>query len=386
MKTKKIIFLVCRLLVGLLFIFSGAVKAIDPLGSVYKITDYLEAMGLASLTEHGWIAYVAAFALFTIEFTIGICLVTKMNFKLGLWGATLMMAVMTPLTVWIAKEDPVTDCGCFGDAIVLTNVQTLLKNIAIDLLIIVMWILRKVNRDWKLTALSWIMTLLAIFLSVGFGLWTIKNIPVIDFRPYYVGADIRKQMEQPDGTHPDIYETSFVYEKDGVTKEFKLTELPEDIASWEFVEQKTKLVERGVQPPVHDFMITDIDGNDHTDEVLDNEGKTYLVVMWDLNKTDTTAELIEAINQLQDSVVAEGATFMGITASDDITLNRFMEETNAKFGMWFMDPIQLKTMVRANPGIFVIKKGIVVEKYNANRLIKDSILRTQRSQTSDLRH
>lgn len=368
MKTKKTIFLVCRLLVGLLFIFSGAVKAIDPLGSVYKITDYMVAMGFDSLTEFGWIAYIGAFALFTIEFTIGVCLVTNMNFKLGLWGATLMMAVMTPLTVWIAMEDPVTDCGCFGDAIVMTNVQTLVKNIVIDVFIILMWILRKVNHNWKMTALSWIVTIIAILLSVVFGMWTLKNIPVVDFRPYYVGADIRKQMEQPEGTHPDIYETSFVYKKDGVTKEFKLTELPEDINTWEFVEQKTKLVERGVQPPIHDFMITDIDGNDLTDEVLDNEGKTYLVVMWDLNKADTAAELIEAINQLQDSVVADGSTFMGITASDDITLNRFMEETDVKFGMWFMDPIQLKTMVRANPGIFVIEKGIVVEKYNANKL------------------
>lgn len=371
MKAKKTIFIICRLLVGFLFIFSGAVKAIDPLGSVYKITDYMVAMGLDSLTEFGWIAYVGAFALFTIEFTIGVCLVTNMNFKLGLWGATLMMAVMTPLTVWIAMENPVTDCGCFGDAIVMTNVQTLIKNIIIDAFIILMWIMRKVNHNWKMTALSWIVTILAILLSVVFGMWTLKNIPVVDFRPYYVGADIRKQMEQPEGTHPDIYETSFVYTKNGVTKEFKLTELPEDINTWEFVEQKTKLVERGVQPPVHDFMITNIDGDDLTDEVLDNEGKTYLVVMWDLNKTDTTAELFEAINQLQDSVVAEGATFMGITASDDITLSRFIEKTDVKFEMWFMDPIQLKTMVRANPGIFVIEKGIVVEKYNANKLLKE---------------
>lgn len=371
MKAKRTIFIVCRLLVGFLFIFSGAVKAIDPLGSVYKITDYMVAMGLDNLTEFGWIAYVGAFALFTIEFTIGVCLVTNMNFKLGLWGATLMMAVMTPLTVWIAMENPVSDCGCFGDALVLTNVQTLIKNIVIDAFIILMWILRKVNHNWKMTALSWIVTIIAILMSVVFGMWTLKNIPIVDFRPYYVGADIRKQMEQPEGTHPDIYETSFVYTKNGVTKEFKLTELPKDINTWEFVEQKTKLVERGVQPPVHDFMITDIDGNDLTDEVLDNEGKTYLVVMWDLNKTDTTAKLIGAINQLQDSVVAEGATFMGITASDDISLNKFIDETNAKFGMWFMDPIQLKTMVRANPGIFVIEKGIVVEKYNANKLLKE---------------
>lgn len=370
MKTKKTIFLICRILIGLLFIFSGAVKAIDPLGSVYKITDYMEAMGLMNLAETGWLMYFAAFALFTIEFTIGVCILTNMNFKLGLWGATLMMAVMTPLTVWIAREDPVTDCGCFGDAIVLTNVQTLIKNIVIDLLIITMWILRKANRNWKMTVLSWIVTVFAILASIGFGIWTLNNIPVVDFRPYHVGADIRKQMEQPEGTHPDIYETSFVYKKDGVIKEFKLTNLPEDIASWEFVEQKSELVEKGVQPPIHDFMITDMEGNDLTDEVLDNEGKTYLVVMWDLNKSDTSAELIEAINELQDSVIADGSTFMGITASDDLTINRFMLETKAKFGFWFMDPIQLKTMVRANPGIFVIEKGMVVEKYNANRLTR----------------
>ena len=371
--------MICRTLVGLLFIFSGAVKAIDPLGSVYKITDYMDAMGLASLTEFGWIAYVGAFALFSVEFAIGVCLVTNINFKLGLWAASLFMAVMTGLTIWIAKEDPVTDCGCFGDAIVLTNVQTLIKNIIIDVLIIVMWILRKVNRNWKMTMLSWLITISALATTVVFGIYTLNSLPVIDFRPYYIGADIRKQMEQPEGTHPDKYETTFVYTKDGVTREFKLTELPEDIASWEFVEQKTNLVERGVQPPIHDFRITDIDGNDLTDEVLDNEGKTYMVVMWDLNKTETSAEMIRALNHLQDSVTAEGAVFMGITASDDITLGKFIEGTGAKFGMWFMDPIQLKTMVRANPGIFVIEKGIVVEKYNANKLVKEMEKKEEKS-------
>ena len=366
MKAKKIIFEICRILTGLIFIFSGSVKAIDPLGTVYKITDYLMAMHLESLTG---LAMVGAFLLFSCEFVAGVCLVTKFNFKLGLWVSSAFMVVMTPLTVWIALTDPVSDCGCFGDALVLTNWQTLGKNIVIDAFIVVMWLFKGTSRDWKTTGLAWAVTCFSLGIVVGFGVATLFTIPVVDFRPYYVGADIRKQMLQPEGTHPDKYETTFIYKKGGVEKEFKLTEVPYEDTAWVFVDQKTVLVEKGVQPPVHDFFIENMDGEDLTDEILDDEGKTYMVVMWDLNKTDTNKEIMAGIERLYQKAQKEGARFIGLTASDDITLNEFVSANNVTYPICFMDPIQLKTMVRANPGIFVVQKGKVIDKYNARKLM-----------------
>lgn len=367
MKAKKITFEICRILTGLVFIFSGTVKAIDPLGTIYKITDYLMAMNLENLT---FLSTVGAFVLFSLEFVAGICLVTKINFKIGLWLSTLFMLVMTPLTVWIALTDPVSDCGCFGDALVLTNWQTLYKNIVLDVFIFLMWLFKSVSHNWKTTILSWIVTCVAVVVVVCFGVATLFSIPVMDFRPYYVGSDIRKQMLQPIGTHPDKYETTFIYSKNGVEREFALMDVPVGDSTWVFIDQKTVLVEKGILPPIHDFIIETMDGEDITDEILDDEGKTYMVIMWDLNQTDTAKEIMQGIARLHKQAESEGARFIGLTASDDLTLMRFVEENNIDYDICFMDPIQLKTMVRANPGIFVIQKGKVVEKYNARKLIK----------------
>lgn len=367
MQIKKIIFYISRYLVGLLFIFSGTVKAIDPLGTVYKIKDYLEAM---SLTQFSDFAIYGAFALFTAEFLAGICLLSNLNFRVGLWLSTLFMVAMTPLTLWIALTDPVSDCGCFGDAIVLTNWQTFWKNIIIDFFVVMMWVFQSFNHQWKMTVLAWIVSIMAIIACVGFGLWTLQNLPVVDFRPYKIGADIRKQMEQPEGTHPDIYEPRFIYSKDGEEKEFTLLDAPYNDTTWTFVDQKSILVEKGVMPPIHDFFIETLDGEDITDEVLDDEYTTYLVVMWNLNETDTSVEILNAINRLYGQAEEENARFIALTASDDITIRNFVDKYYIPYEFCIVDPIQLKTMVRANPGIVTIEKGVVTDKYNATKLLK----------------
>lgn len=363
MKAKKIIFNICRYIVGAIFIFSGSVKAIDPLGTVYKIKDYLEPMGLTQFSD---LAIVAAFALFTVEFVTGVCLISNLNFKLGLWITTLLMATMTPLTLWIALTDPVSDCGCFGDALILSNWQTFYKNIAIDALVVVMWLFQKYNRQWKVTILAWIVTGGAAAICVGFGIWTLFNLPVIDFRPYYVGADIREQMEQPEGTHPDIYETYFIYEKNGEQKQFTLMNAPYSDTTWVFVDQVSKLKEKGVQPPIHDFFIETLDGEDITNEILDDQKTTFFVVMWNLDITDTSS--LAGIDNLYRQAKNNGERFIALTASDDITIAAFAKKHNIEYEFCIVDPIQLKTMVRANPGIVTIKNGIVTDKYNANKL------------------
>lgn len=370
-KAKRIIFLVCRILVGLLFIFSGAVKAIDPLGTVYKITDYLGAMHLDALAAMPAVTMVAAFVLFTAELLAGACLLVNSNFKLGLWLTTAFMAVMTPLTVWIAIANPVSDCGCFGDAIVLSNTATLVKNIVIDLFIVALWVLyRSYDRPLRITGQTWAVTVVVSLVVVLFAVWTLFHLPLIDFRPYHVGADIREQMLQPEGTHPDIYDVKFIYSRNGVEKEFALQDVPAGDSSWVFVDQKTELVEAGVLPPIHDFIIENEDGDDLTDEILDDPGRTYMVVMWNLGRTDTSRRILRNIARLYKHARAEGARFVVLTAADDIQLNRFRELHKLDYDFCFVDPIQLKTMVRANPGVVVLRAGKVEAKCNARQISK----------------
>ena len=177
-----------RFLVGATFVFSGFVKAIDPLGTTYKIQDYLEVMHLSWFSE---LALVASFALITAEFLAGMLLITNVNFKLGLWLSSLLMIAMTPLTLWIAIKNPVTDCGCFGDAIILSNWATFWKNIVLDALIIGLWLLQKrLYNPWLTSFPSWVLTITFSLITIGVGIHSLNNLPFIDFRPYKIGNNI----------------------------------------------------------------------------------------------------------------------------------------------------------------------------------------------------
>lgn len=357
----KILSLVSRLLVGSTFIFSGFVKAIDPLGTTYKIQDYLEVMGLSFFSE---LALVAAFALITAEFLAGALLIVNVNLKLGLWLSTLLMVAMTPLTLWIAIENPVTDCGCFGDAIVISNWATFWKNIVLDVLILVIWMLhKKCCRVWLMPIPSCVATALCALIPITIGIHSLCNLPIIDFRPYKIGNDILEGMELPEGAVRDQYRTTFIYSRDGVEQEFELQDAPYNDSTWTFVEQRSELIVKGEEPPIHDFSIITLEGDDLTYDILYREGRTYLVVMYDLHKAKT--KYLDNVRQLYDKAQTEGAEFLVLTASSDM-IDGFRQEHNLPYQFALTDPIQLKTMVRANPGVVILEGAKVVDKFNPN--------------------
>ena len=355
-------FHISRVLVGITFLFSGFVKAIDPLGTTYKIQDYLEVMGLAWFNE---LALVASFALITAEFLAGALLITNINLKLGLWLSTLLMVAMTPLTLWIALENPVTDCGCFGDAIILSNWATFWKNIVLDLLILAIWLLQcRVYRPWLTSFPSWTLTITFSLITIGMGIHSLNNLPFIDFRPYKIGNDILEGMELPEDAQRDQYRTTFVYSRDGVEQEFELQDAPYNDSTWVFVEQRTELITKGEEPPIHDFSIVTPEGEDLTYDILYSEGRTYLCVMYDLHKAKV--KYLDEVRQVYEKSQAEGAEFLVLTSSSDM-IETFKEKHNLPYQFALTDPIQLKTMVRANPGVVVLEGAKVVDKFNANK-------------------
>ena len=358
----RILYLISRLVVGLTFLFSGFVKAIDPLGTTYKIQDYLEVMGLAWFNE---LALVASFALITAEFLAGALLITNINSKLGLWLSTLLMLAMTPLTLWIAIENPVTDCGCFGDAIILSNWATFWKNIILDLLILAIWLLqRRVYRPWLTPFPSWTMTITFSLITIGIGIHSLNNLPFIDFRPYKIGNDILEGMELPESAQRDQYRTTFVYSRDGVKQEFELQNAPYNDSTWTFIEQRTELIAKGEEPPIHDFSIVTPEGDDLTYDILYSEGRTYLCVMYDLHKSKV--KYLDNIRKVYEQSQAEDAEFLVLTSSSDM-IDSFKQEHNLPYQFALTDPIQLKTMVRANPGIVILEGAKVIDKFNANK-------------------
>lgn len=358
--------LIARMLFGLTFIFSGFVKAIDPLGFAYKQQDYLEVWNLTTL---GNLTLLAAILISALEFMLGVSILLGIRLRETAWGGFIFMIIMTPLTLWIALKNPVVDCGCFGDALVISNWGTFWKNVVLLALIITVILTNRNRYNEYLSPLpSWLLAISFGFIPIAFSCYSLHYLPIIDFRPYKIGANIQEGMLIPEGTESDQYETTFIYEKDGVEKEFTLENYPWQDTTWHFVDQTSVLVKKGFTPAIHDFSITTSSGDDITDIILNDEDTIYLIVMYDLSKTNT--KNLAAINQLYKEQTALGAKFYALTASYQGDIETFKEAHDAPYQFCTADPITLKTMIRANPGIMVLKQGTIIDKYNSNSVHK----------------
>ncbi len=360
-KTFHITGSVARTLLGLVFIFSGFVKAVDPLGTTYKIEDYLKAFG-------GFFNYLlpaaepAAWCLIAFEFVLGVSLLLNVKTNWTSWLALLLMLVLTPLTLYIAIENPVSDCGCFGDALVISNWATFWKNMALLTLVVVLLVMKKhVPPTWRWQAELGIFCIALVFVCC-FMLYARLHLPVMDFRPYKIGNNLPELMEYPDDAEPDQYEVLFVYEQNGRQQTFTLDNYPKDDTTWVFVDQRSKLIKKGYEPPVHDFEIITLEGDDLTDDIL-TAPQAVLVIMYDLHKTDRNqADKLMAI-------IHEYPNVHFLTGSGEEDIVAFSEELGwdeeTMMSVFCQtDPVTLKTIVRANPGVIVLEDGTVADKYN----------------------
>ena len=368
----RLIASISRTLLGLVFVFSGAVKAIDPLGTVYKIEDYLKAFG-GFFTELLPLAEVAAWGLIILELLLGVCMLLNIRTQWTSWLALLFYLVMTPLTLYIALTNPVSDCGCFGDAVVLTNWQTFWKNVVLILLAILLMALRKHTRQLWSNWMELVLVVLTIVVAVAFMTWTKLHLPIKDFRPYKIGNHLPTLMEYPEDAEPDQYDISFVYAKDGVEQTFALENYPKGDSTWTFVRQESRLIKKGYEPPIHDLEILNADYEDLTWDILESEEPVTLVVMYDLAKADKSqiakvealASNLSPFASSPDSLIASSPNFYILTSSgtNDI-INFCLEYPALSDYICTCDPVTLKTIVRANPGAIVVQNGIVIDKYN----------------------
>lgn len=373
MKTNKIAHItgaIARTLLALTFLFSGFVKAVDPLGTVYKIEDYLMAFG-GWFTDLMPLAGTAAVALIALEWTLGVCMLFNVRTSITAWLSLAFYLVMTPLTLWIALTNPVSDCGCFGDAIVLTNWQTFWKNVVLLILVIVLLGCKKYIPQF----LSWwgelVVLLLALGASATIMAYSYTHLPPMDFRPYQVGNHIPTLMEIPDGAPVDEYQITLIYEKDGVEQEFTLENYPKGDDSWTFVDQQSVLIKKGYEPPIHDFEILTMNFEDITYDILESEQAVTLITMYDLDKTNRTqaAKLMSIYQACMD----RGEQCYFLTGSGEEQIYAFGEEIGMDMEtiestFCTIDPVTLKTIVRANPGMFVVQNGVVMEKHNLRQV------------------
>ena len=355
---------VCRFVLAVTFIFSGYVKAIDPLGTLYKLKDYAAAMSLNGLLPD-WVLVGVAIALGALEFALGVFMLFAVRRHVVSRITLAFMAAMTVLTLWIFVADPVKDCGCFGDALKLTNGETLLKNIVLSACAaLVAWrpadMARFISRSNQ-----WIVRYYTVAYIVITSVYCLYTLPIFDFRPYHVGMNIKQGMEIPEGAEQPEFESTFLLRKNGETREFTLDNYPD--STWEYVDTRTVQTKKGYEPPIHDFALTSCDtGEDITEQVLTKKGYTFLLVSPRLAVADDSN--FGDIDQIYEYAEENGADFYCVTASANDEIERWRDLTGAEYQFCNADETTLKTMIRSNPGLMLLKDGTIIGKWSHNAL------------------
>ena len=373
-KLKHLIGSVARTLLAITFLFSGFVKCVDPLGTVYKVEDYLTAMNDHFGSFFGQLlpaAGVIAVVLILSEWLLGWLMLFNVRTRWTRWFTLAFMLIMTPLTLWIALTGAVHDCGCFGDALVLSNWQTFYKNIVLLCLVIILIICN----DAIPTLWSWLgdTILFVIGLAIG-GIimgYSYRHLPIIDFRPYKVGNNLIELTTLPS---PDTTIVIHIMEKDGIFKEVPNEEYMSARAEgWAWKEQRSTpcRIENGIAVPVTslDPVIKDLKlemwGEDYTQDILQSDEPVTLIVMYDLNKRNRKQARRAA--ELYKEIRFNGGECYFLTGSGEEEIAAYAQEAGIdpdEDAFFFMDATPIKTIVRANPGIVIIKDGIVLEKHN----------------------
>ncbi len=355
----------CRFVLALVFIFSGFIKANDPLGMCYKLEEYFQAFGLWNYLP-SFFPLFSAVLLGVVEFTLGVFLFFGIRRKLTTISILLFLSFMTLFTLYLAIANPVSDCGCFGDAIVMTNWETFGKNI--------LFLIAAVSSfRWSHLLISiiskksqWLISFYAILYISVISLYCLSYLPIFDFRPYRIGVNIWDDMHVPEGKKAPVYDYLFVMEKDGEQREFLENDYPEDV-TWTLVDTKAVLKEEGYKPPITDFVLHDTDtGEDITERILGEPGYTFLLIANNLERADDG--YMDLINEIYDYSMENGYAFYCLTYSSDEEIERWRERTGAEYPYCGADDTMLRTMIRSNPGLMLIKGGTVVNKWSCRNL------------------
>ncbi len=352
-----------RIIVGIVFIFSGFVKGIDPMGSTYKFIDYFNAFGLGFLVP---LALSLAIILSTAELLIGIGLLYGYRMRFISWAVFLFMSFFTILTFVIAITNPVTDCGCFGDALILTNWHTFFKSIVLFIFATVIFIHRNKYQVMTGPVAEWSVLTFFLIVSLIFSFYNYNHLPLIDFRPFSIGSNIPAGMEIPENAPVDKFETKLIYKNKstGIQQTFSIENFPDD-SLWEFVSSDSKIISKGYVPPIHDFNIVAPNGQEITDQILNSPDYTFLLVSYNLNEADRKG-LKDGANLYKIAQSLDNIDFYALTATIDNDILSLKDSLKLEYDFCSVDEIVLKTIIRSNPGLLLLKNGTIIAKWHYN--------------------
>lgn len=365
---------IARILVGCLFIFSGFIKANDPLGFSYKLEEYFEVFKAdTGLGMFEWFAHIAlplAIIICVSEMLLGVMLLIGYKRDLTLWLLFAQIAFFTFLTFYSACYNKVTHCGCFGDFLKLKPWESFWKDIALMILITLLFAGKEHINDLTFPSLQVTIFIIGAIASFAFPIYAYRNLPPLDFRAYAIGMNIKENMKPGTDYQPPVYETRFKYEnlKTHEVKEFDLKNYPwEDTLTWKWVATDNVLTKEAVNPPkITDFTVNDANGNPITDSLLNNKDYSFLLVCYDLKKTEEDESLHAKINDFYTLATKENKKIIGLTASSAEEINAYKHAHQALYDFASVDAIVLKTMVRSNPGLILIKDGTVIMNWHHN--------------------
>ena len=342
-----------RILVGALFVFSSFTKGVDPLGTKYKMLDYLAAYGMEWLNDA---ALVLAVVMILAEFIVGICLLTNVLPRLATLGAALLMLFFTATTFFDAMYDLVPDCGCFGTAIKMSNWQTFFKNLVIDAVLIPIVVNNKSLKSKWLTLLGqWILAIIFMGLFVGFEVYNIRHLPVIDFMDWKVGKNM-----SPQGYDAGKIFVTYQNNETGDTQEFESPNYPWNdsvwMSQWTFVSQRSVGGSNALG-----FAILDTEGEDVTHILFDSENLYVFVAPY---LEEMTAKDFENCIKMTEVAYNQGFEYIWLTAASPEYVEKLNEEYLIFNDVYYGDELELKTMVRSNPGLMLIDNGVIKNKWS----------------------
>lgn len=356
---------VCRLLLAATFIFSGFVKANDPLGTVYKLEDYVHAMAWFTLPDTFLLGCAVILAIF--EFNLGVYLLFGMKRKTTSAITLAFMVVMTLLTVYIAIANPVEDCGCFGDVLILSNGATLAKNIVLLGAAVLVSRYYRLQKDFLGSTAKWLIAFVSLCLIIVYAVYCIVCLPVLDFRPYKVGTNLREAVT----SDQQKFDVKIVYEKDGQTMELSAEDEDPD-STWTYVETRRTPIETQ-HLATADFYVADADGEDVTEEILLADGYTLLLIIPDLMNADEGC--VDKVNEVYDYAQEKGWGFYCLTSSEDQRAQTYWNDhTGAEYLYYIAEERMLKTVVRGQPGLVLLQDGVIVKKWGNYNLPDDAEL------------
>lgn len=358
----KIIVTISRIFVGILFIISGLIKLNDPVGFSFKLEEYFSpgVLDLGFLMPY---ALALAIILVILEVLLGVLLLLGYQKKITLWSLLAMIVFFTFLTFYSAYFNKVTDCGCFGDAVKLTPWESFTKDVVLLIFILILLYGKKYIKPLFGPRTSRIIMVISLFLCGLFVNYVINHLPWIDFRPYKIGASIPDGMTVPADAPKAIFEYAWTFDVNGEETTI-VTNGEYPTLDGTFLEVETTEIQAGYEPPIHDFTIEQ-NGEDFSGTLLQEEN-LVMIIAYDLAKSNF--EVYNELKKITDKAIANGFKVIGMSASNEEWSSKAIDEFKLDFPFYFTDETTLKTIVRSNPGVLVLKKGVIIQKVHYNDL------------------